>query len=251
MKRRFIDNLDSPTRKEFPICTGALDYAPDALAAVAHISYLGNEKHNKGEPLHHARGKSMDHADCDVRHQSTRFDVDPAYADDILAPVFHMAEHTWRALMQLQEAMEKVYDLAPAPGARWPHERADTHERVAIRAGFGGDVPPLPSATEVDAADVKADGAHDDHAAEGMTRMRRAFVECADVDPETKRACQLREHHSGLHEHVDFDATVQWRGRHHAMADATEIIGRAPSEAEGFGPGAIEQADPLQFDPSA
>jgi hypothetical protein len=31
-----------------------LDYFPDALAAVAQISYQGNQKHNPGEPLHWA-----------------------------------------------------------------------------------------------------------------------------------------------------------------------------------------------------
>lgn len=148
MKRRFIDNLTSKQRKEFPVCTGAVDYAPDALAAVSHISYLGNEKHNEGQPLHHARGKSGDHADCDVRHQSTRFDIDPAYADDILAPVFHLAEHAWRALLQLQEEMERVYNLSPAPAARWPHESQDMRERALIRLAFGGDVPPPPSDVE-------------------------------------------------------------------------------------------------------
>ena len=115
--KRFIDRLDSASRKQFPICSGVLDYAPDALAAVAHISWLGNEKHNQGEPLHHARGKSMDHPDCILRHLSTRHDPDPAYEHDILAPVFHLAEAAWRSLMLLQEAMEKEYQLAMAPGA--------------------------------------------------------------------------------------------------------------------------------------
>lgn len=116
--RRFIDNLTSEQRKQFPMCTGFVDYFPDAMAAVSHISFNGNEKHNKGQPLHHARGKSMDHPDCNVRHMSTRFDADPAYAQDVLAPVYHLAEHAWRAMALLQETMERIYGLPLAPAAR-------------------------------------------------------------------------------------------------------------------------------------
>lgn len=115
---RFIDRLDSATRKKFPMATGLIDYAPDALAAISHVSWVGNEKHNKGEPLHHARGKSMDHADCQVRHLSTRRDADPAYAGDPIEAVSHLAQKAWRAIIELQEAMEEIYDLDLAPGAR-------------------------------------------------------------------------------------------------------------------------------------
>lgn len=114
---RFIDRLDSQSRKQFPMATGFIDYFPDAMAAVSHIAWLGNEKHNPGQPLHHARGKSTDHPDCVVRHLSTRHDSDPAYHDDVLAPVFHLAEAAWRAMALLQETMEKEYGLALAPAA--------------------------------------------------------------------------------------------------------------------------------------
>lgn len=115
---RFIDRLTSEQRKQFPMSTGCIDYFTDALAAVSHLSWLGNEKHNPGEPLHHARGKSMDHADCVIRHHSSRHSPDPAYADTEIAAVMHLTERAWRALAELQEAMEKTYELDIAPGAR-------------------------------------------------------------------------------------------------------------------------------------
>jgi hypothetical protein len=59
---------DSASRKTYPLYSGVLQYFPDALAAVAHHSYLGNEKHNPGQPLHWARGKSDDHLDAAARH---------------------------------------------------------------------------------------------------------------------------------------------------------------------------------------
>lgn len=59
---------DSAERKSFPLMSGCLKYFPAALAGVAEVSKLGNDKHNPGEPMHHAREKSMDHGDCIIRH---------------------------------------------------------------------------------------------------------------------------------------------------------------------------------------
>lgn len=98
---------DSAARKEIPLCTGLLDYFPDALAYVARISKIGNDKHNPGQPLHHARGKSMDHPDCIARHliDRGRFDKDG---------IRHTGYLAWRALAELQEELE----AAGAPLAR-------------------------------------------------------------------------------------------------------------------------------------
>lgn len=92
---------DSAERKEVPICTGVLDYFPDALADVARLSKIGNAKHNPGQPLHWSRGKSADHADCILRHQVDRGKVD---TDGVL----HDTKVAWRALAQLQLAIEKL-----------------------------------------------------------------------------------------------------------------------------------------------
>lgn len=82
-----------------------------ALIAVAQVSVYGNDKHNPGQPLHHARGKSMDHADCIARHtfDAGRFD----------GPMRHSACRAWRAAALAQEAAEA--EGAPlARGARLP-----------------------------------------------------------------------------------------------------------------------------------
>lgn len=91
---------DSYSRKQIPMTTGVLDYFPAALIEVARISKAGNDKHNPGEALHHARGKSMDHADCIVRHLMERGGV-----DEFGVP--HTAAMAWRALALLQEEMEE------------------------------------------------------------------------------------------------------------------------------------------------
>jgi hypothetical protein len=60
----------------------------------------------------------MDHDDCMVRHQSTRGEPDPAYQDSKIAAVFHKAEAAWRAMAQLQQAMEETYGLGLPKGAK-------------------------------------------------------------------------------------------------------------------------------------
>lgn len=91
---------DSAARKNIPLCTGLLDYFPSALAEVAKVSKAGNDKHNPGQPLHHARGKSMDHVDSAVRHVMERGSLDP---DTGLSALAHAA---WRILAALQEELE-------------------------------------------------------------------------------------------------------------------------------------------------
>lgn len=99
---------DSKARKGIPMARGLLDYFPAALAAVAELSRKGNDKHNPGQELHHARGKSMDHADCIVRHLIDRGTIDPEDGES------HSVKVAWRALALLQEELE----AAGAPMAR-------------------------------------------------------------------------------------------------------------------------------------
>ena len=106
---------DSAERKRYPMASGLLDYFPSALAEVARVSWVGNEKHNPGEPLHHARGKSRDHADCVMRHLSQRGEFDEVtLKDGTTYRVRHTACLAWRALALLQEELE----AAGAPLAR-------------------------------------------------------------------------------------------------------------------------------------
>jgi len=91
---------NSKARKETPVWGGVLNYFPDAVAAVARVSFKGNEKHNKGEPLHWARDKSTDQEDCIVRHMLNPYELD----EDGELHIVHVA---WRALAAAQLALEK------------------------------------------------------------------------------------------------------------------------------------------------
>jgi hypothetical protein len=102
---------DAAARKATPIVRGCLDYFPAALAAVAELSRIGNEQHNPGEPMHHARGKSTDHADCIVRHLMDRGTVD---SDGVR----HSTKVAWRALALLQEELEREAGAPLARGAK-------------------------------------------------------------------------------------------------------------------------------------
>ncbi len=86
-------------RKHVPVYSGVLRYFPDALAAVAHCSWVGNEQHNPGEPLHWDRAKSRDEHDALVRHlmEAGTIDTDG---------VRHSAKVAWRALAALQKELE-------------------------------------------------------------------------------------------------------------------------------------------------
>lgn len=100
-------NITSAERKRFPIYSGVLAYFPDALARVAEVSFMGNEKHNPGQPLHWSRQKSADHKDCAARHliQSQWEDLTEQGAED------HLAEAAWRILAALQIREEQRYTL--------------------------------------------------------------------------------------------------------------------------------------------
>lgn len=112
---------DSNERKNLPLVSGCLNYFPAALTGVSRISKLGNDKHNPGEPLHHARGKSTDHPDCVVRHLMDLQDL-LAFKErgtnitnqQILDEVSCLA---WRALALSQELHER-FGAPMAPGAK-------------------------------------------------------------------------------------------------------------------------------------
>lgn len=122
---------DSAARKEYPLYRGCLRYFPAALAGVARTSKLGNDKHNPGEEMHHARGKSSDHADCVIRHLMDVEDLmarslrgQDVESEEILLEVNQFA---WRALAFSQEIHELLCSAPVAPGAKDPEKDEEYH----------------------------------------------------------------------------------------------------------------------------
>ena len=121
---------DSAERKNYPLLRGALRYAPAAVAMMANTSKLGNDKHNPGEEMYHARGKSSDHGDCVVRHLVDIQDIlahlqrncvtgAPTVDDYGLARLEEeLGQFIWRAALYVQETAEQYLGAPKAPGAR-------------------------------------------------------------------------------------------------------------------------------------
>ena len=89
-------------RKQTPVATGVLAYFPDAIAEVGKVSYIGNEQHNPGQPLHWARGKSTDQLDAAVRHIMDYLKGDRRDEKGNLL----LAQAAWRILAQAQLDLE-------------------------------------------------------------------------------------------------------------------------------------------------
>lgn len=94
-----MKDLTAKERKTYPLAQGLLDYFPDALMEVSHVSFIGNEQHNPGQPLHWDRNKSTDEADALLRHMLQRGTID---TDGLR----HSAKLAWRALALLQKEIE-------------------------------------------------------------------------------------------------------------------------------------------------
>lgn len=148
MNKKYITQ-DSEERKRQPIASGVLDYFPAAIAAVAEHSFIGNEKHNPGEPLHWAIGKSMDHADCIARHLIERGEFEELTLGDKTYRVRHSAALAWRALALLQEELvaegfdhgRGVVNETPAPDPNWIDSLTDilADARFDVRVSCGLD----------------------------------------------------------------------------------------------------------------
>jgi dATP/dGTP diphosphohydrolase, N-terminal len=120
LSKLFGDDYEG--RKAIPIFEGVLMYFPKAIAAVAEVSEAGNKQHNPGQPLHWARGKSMDQYNTALRHMMDhrmgggRMDPqqegqeinngwvpEPKDGDGVR----HLAKAAWRVLAALELAIEE------------------------------------------------------------------------------------------------------------------------------------------------
>lgn len=98
-RRAILPVMSSAERKNAPVYRGVLLYFPDAVLAVADVSRVGNDQHNKGQPMHWAKHKSTDHGDCIGRHL---IDAGTLDTDGLR----HSAKVAWRALALLQTEIE-------------------------------------------------------------------------------------------------------------------------------------------------
>jgi hypothetical protein len=82
---------DAAGRKTYPAFTGFVKYFPNAMLAVSHQSWLGNQQHHPDKPLHWDKNKSTDELDAMMRH---------AIEGDWVAVA-------WRAMANLERELTK------------------------------------------------------------------------------------------------------------------------------------------------
>lgn len=161
---------DSQERKTYPIYSGFLRYFPRAVAAVAHHSFINNEKHNPGEPLHWSRDKSSDHPDCILRHIIEGDWVSVA----------------WRALAKLEitlEATSRSTDLGDEIDVDFRDAQAAVLD--AFNAMEHAAANPSPPVKIIQMPWMRHDTIHQEHKHEGFegmdpgagqTRRPRAYI---------------------------------------------------------------------------
>ena len=93
--------LGAVERKQRPVYSGLLKYFPDACMEVANCSFIANEQHNPGMPMHWNRAKSADEHDALVRHLMEAGTMD---SDGIR----HSTKVAWRAMALLQKEIEQT-----------------------------------------------------------------------------------------------------------------------------------------------
>lgn len=136
---------DYKARKAIPLYTYLTQYSPNALVEVAKVAVAGNEQHNPGQPLHWAKGKSMDQLNTAMRHlfdhgMGNAYDEDDPWRDSQGQPIMHLAKAAWRLLAEIEllcEARELGIDINTL--VRGTHE---SHDRIVELDDLGEHVGP-------------------------------------------------------------------------------------------------------------
>ena len=107
----FTDN--PKTRKSIPVYSGFIKYFPRAIAAVANLSYIGNQQHHPDKPLFWDKPKSSDHADAMMRHLiddvvgKQRGEEMGDTEENPFASVREKVAVAWRAMAELEIELER------------------------------------------------------------------------------------------------------------------------------------------------
>ena len=101
---------DSKTRKTIPIFRGFMKLFPDAIAAIAQLTFVATQQHHPGGEVHWDKTKSTDEQDAYLRHM-----LDTCTAGDLAARdtdgVLHAVKQGWRAMANLQRLADDGVDI--------------------------------------------------------------------------------------------------------------------------------------------
>jgi hypothetical protein len=148
---------DAQGRKQRPVVSGVLRYFPDAIVALAEVSWAGNEQHHPGEPLHWDRDKSADEEDALGRHLMCAGTLDTDGKR-------HTAKVAWRALAMLQKEIEREREgvvVAEVLGTNaYPELRAHS-EKINVSEALRYSSAKRYTRYGVSCCSVKKDGTYD------------------------------------------------------------------------------------------
>jgi len=102
---------DQDERNSMLLFDGFMAYFPNAMAAVAQLSYAATKQHHPDKEMHWNRSVSTDHKNKIARHL-----IDAGKLDD--KGIRHSVGLAWRAMANLQEELERDLGLPPSPGSR-------------------------------------------------------------------------------------------------------------------------------------
>lgn len=128
-----LEGKTAAERKEYPLFSGFLNYFPDACLAVAHLSKVGNDQHNPGQPLHWSRNKSSDHLDTLARHMIDQAEIDTDGEE-------HLTKAAWRALAALQIKLEERYKKAVPNQRIGDRRKAKFRDAARIKVRLGHEI---------------------------------------------------------------------------------------------------------------
>ena len=144
---------DNALRKALPLFTFLTEYFPDAILELVKVSVAGNMQHNPGEPMHWARGKSMDQLNTAQRHMwdyatTGLYNDEPPLPPEILAaiggePPMHLANAAWRLLAQIQLDCERRQEFKDSQLELYPDAYQLTPDPLQPEERVVGMVPEL------------------------------------------------------------------------------------------------------------
>lgn len=213
--RRLTLPTDSNVRKDIPLYSGCYTYFPAALAGVAMHSKAGNDKHNPGQPLHHSRGKSSDHADCIARHSMDIADFLAHRAvwtaEEEQAILTEANAMCWRALALSQELHEK-FGAPLAPAARLPEDNRKEPQGDYL----GRKIRPYPGRVHHQWCGLDAD-----HTGECVANLAVPAPSAAPIDYSQPAETSRQSAHGAVERRTSMPGTVQASsdGKHYVPSD--------------------------------
>jgi hypothetical protein len=126
---------DAGARKAIPLYSGFLKYFPNAIAAVAELSQIGNDQHHPDTSLHWDKNKSTDELDAALRHLLDLTVEGPDCRDD--DGVLHATKFAWRALANLQRLADQGVDTLSQGDSESGYSKQEIQDFIQETHGIG------------------------------------------------------------------------------------------------------------------